>query len=102
MQKFEITPLARKFAPWSFSKIEAAESCPAQFGHKHISKSAASPATSDTKVGIVAHEILEHRAGGKNAAESKKLAIATTPITSEEQEQLRVLTDNIEAFLQRF
>lgn len=99
---FEVTPLARKFAPWSFSKLEAAEICPAQFNHKHIVKTSAAPAPSDTKVGIAAHEILEHRTGGKSAAESKKLAIAKTPLTTEEQETLQTLSDNMEAFLRRF
>lgn len=102
MPKFAITDLARKHAPWSFSKVEAAEACPAQFGHKHISKTQAAPAPSDTKVGIVAHEILEHRAGGRAAGLARKQAIEKTPLTSEEQEMLRVLDDSIEAFLQRF
>jgi hypothetical protein len=102
MPKFEITQLARKFAPWSFSKIEAAEMCPAQFGHKHITKTAAAPMPSDTKIGIVAHEILEHRAGGKSAGESKQLAIAKNPLTSDETEMLTVLNENMEAFLKRF
>jgi hypothetical protein len=102
MPKFEITQLARKFAPWSFSKIEAAEACPAQFGHKHVTKSGAAPAPSDTKVGIVAHEILEHRAGGTAAPEAKKLALAKNPLTGGELETLRTLSENMESFLQRF
>lgn len=102
MPQFEITQLARKFAPWSFSKIEAAEACPAQFGHKHITRTSAAPAPSDTKVGIVAHEILEHRAGGKERGEAKKLAVTKNPLTSAELEQLRVLDENMEAFLKRF
>jgi hypothetical protein len=102
MPKFEITELARKFAPWSFSKMGAAESCPAQFGHKHVTKTGAAPAPSDTKVGIVAHEILEHRAGGTAAPEAKKLALAKNPLTGGELETLRTLNDNMEAFLKRF
>jgi hypothetical protein len=102
MPKFEITQLARKFAPWSFSKIEAADMCPAQFGHKHIMKSASAPAPSDTKVGIVAHEILEHRTGGRSHGDAKKLAIAKNPLTSDEQEMLRVLDESMDAFLRRF
>lgn len=102
MSRFEITPLAREHAPWSFSKVEAAEACPAQFGHKHVTKTSAAPAPSDTKVGIVAHEILEHRTGGKAAGHARKQAVEKTPLTSDEQEMLRVLDDNIEAFLRRF
>jgi hypothetical protein len=102
MPQFEITQLARKFAPWSFSKIEAAEACPAQFGHKHVMRTSAAPAPSDTKIGIVAHEILEHRTGGKEKGESRKLAIAKNPLTSDELEMLRVLDENMEAFLKRF
>lgn len=102
MPKFEITALARKYAPWSFSKVEAAEMCPAQFGHKHVTKSVSAPAPSDTKVGIVAHEILEHRTTGKSASEAKKLAVVKNPLTNDELEQLRVLDENMEAFLKRF
>ncbi len=102
MPKFEITELARKFAPWSFSKMEAAEMCPAQFGHKHITKTGAAPAPSDTKIGIVAHEILEHRAGGTTQPEAKKLALAKNPLTDGELETLKTLNENMEAFLKRF
>jgi len=102
MPKFEITELARKFAPWSFSKMEAAETCPAQFGHKHVTKTGAAPAPSDTKVGIVAHEILEHRTGGTAAPEARKLALAKNPLTDGELEMLRTLNGNMESFLKRF
>lgn len=100
--QFEITQLARQHAPWSFSKVEASEACPAQFGHKHVTKTTAAPAPSDTKVGIVAHEILEHRTGGKQASEAKKLAVVKNPLTSDEQEMLQLLSDGMEAFLRRF
>ena len=99
---FQISELARKHAPWSFSKMETAESCPAQFRHKVILKSAAAPATSDTKVGIVAHEILEHRVQGTAASEARKLAAAKTPLTTQERESLRMLDESMEDFLQRF
>jgi len=102
MPAFEITELARKFAPWSFSKMETAESCPAQFGHKHISKTAAGSAPSDTKVGIVAHAVLEHRVQGTAAGAAEKLATEKTPLTSNEQEMLLMLKENMDAFLRRF
>ncbi len=99
---FEISELARKHAPWSFSKIEIAESCPAQFNHKHVMKSAAAPAPSDTKVGIVAHEILEHRVQGKPRHEAHKVAVDKTPLTTQEREMLKLLNESMEDFLQRF
>lgn len=102
MPAFQISQLARKHAPWSFSKMEMAESCPAQFRHKVILKSAAQPAPSDTKVGIVAHEILERRVQGKPVTEARKMALDKTPLTTQEHEALRMLDESMEDFLQRF
>lgn len=99
---FEITELARKHAPWSFSKVELAESCPAQFQHRHVLKTASAPAPSDTKVGIVAHAVLEQRVQGMAAGEAQKTAIDKTPLTSNEREALRLLDESIDDFLRRF
>jgi hypothetical protein len=99
---FEISPLARKHAPWSYSKTELAETCPAQFRHKHLLKTSAAPAPSDTKVGIAAHAILEHRVLGKPSSDAKKTAVEKTPLTSTEQEMLHMLEENMEHFLRRF
>jgi hypothetical protein len=100
--KFQVTELAKKHAPWSFSKVEAAETCPAQFGHKFVSRTASAPAPSDTKVGLAAHEFLDHRVGGSDAATAKQAALEKHPLTSGELETLRLLSDNMEAFLRRF
>jgi RecB family exonuclease len=99
---FPISELARKHAPWSFSKMETAETCPAQFKHKVILKSEAAPATSDTKVGIVAHEILEHRVRGTALSEARKIASEKTPLTSQERELLKLMDESMDDFLQRF
>jgi hypothetical protein len=98
----EISALARKFAPWSFSKMEVAETCPAQFRHKHVAKTAAAPAPSDTKVGIYAHEVLEHRVLGKPSSEAKKTAAEKTPLTTSEREMFHMLEESMEDFLRRF
>jgi RecB family exonuclease len=102
MPPFSISPLARQHAPWSFSKMETAESCPAQFRHKVILKTAAAPAPSDTKVGIVAHEILERRVQGKPASEARRTAVEKTPLTTQEREMLKLLDESMDDFLQRF
>jgi hypothetical protein len=102
MPTFEISDLARKHAAWSFSKMELAESCPAQFRHRHVAKTAPAPAPSDTKVGIVAHEMLEHRIQGTAAGTAKKAALEKNPLTGTERESLRMLEDNIDDFLRRF
>lgn len=99
---FQISELARKHAPWSFSKMEMAESCPAQFRHKVILKTASAPAPSDTKVGIVAHEILENRVKGKPSREARGAALQKNPLTSQEEEALRMLDESMDDFLQRF
>lgn len=99
---FPISELARKYAPWSFSKMETAESCPAQFRHKVVLKTAASPATSDTRVGIVAHEILERRVKGTPEGEARKIANDKTPLTAQERESLRLLDESMDDFLKRF
>lgn len=102
MSLFPISLLARKHAAWSFSKMESAETCPAQFRHKHILKTFAAPAPSDTKVGIVAHAVLERRVQGTSAGDAKRAAMETTPLTSQELETLRMLDESIEDFLVRF
>ncbi len=99
---FEISELARKHAPWSFSKMETAESCPAQFRHKHVVKTAAAPAPSDTKVGIVAHATLEGRLRGTPVGVAKKEAVDKTPLTSSERELLKTLDESMDDFLRRF
>ena len=99
---FEISTLARKYAPWSYSKMELAETCPAQFHHKHVAKTAGAVAPSDTKVGIVAHTVLEHRVLGKPASDAQKIAVEKDPLTSSEIEALRMLDESIEDFLRRF
>lgn len=99
---YEISELARKYSPWSFSKMETAEACPAQWRHKHLLKTAAAPAPSDTKVGIVAHAILEHRLQGKPAGHAHKEAVEQTPLTTQERESLRMLNESCDDFLKRF
>lgn len=101
-KQYQISDLAKKYGPWSYSKAELAETCPAQFAHRYIHKTAASESPSDTKVGIVAHEILEHRITGKPASEAKQSAVEKNPLTSDEKEMLTMLEDNMEHFLQRF
>lgn len=96
------TPDALKYAPWSFSKVETADACPAQFQHKHLLKSASSAKTSDTLVGTVAHAIIEHRIAGTSHADATKKAVEQTPLTQEEQETLRTLDERIDTFLRKF
>lgn len=97
-----VTQQALKYAPWSFSKIETADSCPAQFEHRHLLKSAKAVSTSDTKVGTAAHAVLELMVQGASQKVAKEHALATTPLTSDELETLRSLEDRIETFLRKF
>lgn len=101
-QALIVTPDALKHAPWSFSKMETGESCPAQFKHKHVLKTVAGPSTPDTVVGTAAHAVLERRIGGTSLAEAKKAALASTPLTSDEQDMLRTLEERIESFVRKF
>lgn len=99
---YDVSDLARKYAPWSHSKVELADTCPAQFNHKHLAKTPSSAAPSDTKVGIAAHAILEHRIQGTAYAPAHKTALESTPLTSAELEMLHMLQENIDNFLRRF
>lgn len=101
-QALIVTPEALNHAPWSFSKMETGESCPAQFKHKHVLRTVAGPSAPETLVGTVAHAVLEHRAGGALLAVAKKAALADTPLTSDELDMLRTLEDRIEAFMRKF
>lgn len=91
-----------KYAPWSFSKVETADACPLQFQHRHILKSASTAATSDTKVGIAAHEILERRIRGADHRGATKEALEKTPLTADELDTLRTLDERIDTFMQKF
>lgn len=93
---------ALKYAPWSFSKIETADSCPLQFQHRHLLKSQSSAKTSDTQVGTAAHAIIERRVGGATHALATKEALAQTPLTADEQETLRTLDERIDTFVRKF
>lgn len=101
-QALTVTPAALRHAPWSFSKMETGESCPAQFKHKHVLKTVAGPSSPDTVVGTAAHEVLERRVKGASAADAKRLALESTPLTSDEQDMLRTLEDRMDAFLTKF
>lgn len=102
MPQFEISELARKYAAWSYSKAELASTCPAQFKHKHLLKTQGVSSGTDANVGTVAHEILEHSVKGTPKGVARKAALEKTPLTSDELDQLRVLDENAETFLQRF
>ena len=99
---FNITDLARKYAPWSYSRMSTAETCPAQFAHKSIWRTPSAAAPSDTKVGIAAHEILEHRVTGSNNKEARDRAFVKTPLTTSELELLATMSENMEVFLRKF
>jgi CRISPR/Cas system-associated exonuclease Cas4 (RecB family) len=98
----DIEELAKKYAPWSWSKLTSAESCPAQFHHKHVLKTQASAAPSDTQVGVVAHAVLERRLKGVSKEASVREAIAETPLTTQEEETLSSLDERMEQFLVKF
>jgi len=101
-QSLIVTPEALKHAPWSFSKVETGEACPAQFKHKHLLRTQAGPAAPDTVVGTAAHGILERRVGGASLVKARKAALMDTPLTSDELDMLRALEDRIETFVRKF
>ncbi len=99
---FDISPLAARHGPWSISKAGTASTCPAQFKHKYITKTEGGITSSGNKVGLAAHTVLEHRVDGVSAVVAQTIALAKTPLTGQECDDLRTLNDAIEAFLQRF
>lgn len=101
-QALTVTEASLRHAPWSFSKMETGESCPAQFRHKHILRTVAGPSSPDTVVGTAAHEVLERRVKGASLADAKRAALENTPLTSDEQDMLRTLEDRMEAFVRKF
>lgn len=101
-QVLAVTEAALKYAPWSFSKMETGESCPAQFKHKHVLRTVAGPSAPDTVVGTAAHGVLEHRVKGASLADAKKAALANTPLTSDEQDMLRTLEERMDSFMRKF
>jgi len=99
---FEISELARKYAPWSISKADLAETCPSQFELKHIKRAPEEAVAAENKVGTAAHSVLEFRVGGQDAKTAKAAALEKTPLTERETEDLRVLEDSIEEFVRKF
>ena len=99
---YQISDLARKYAAWSYSRLSTAETCPAQFAHKSIWRTPSAAAPSDTKVGIAAHEILEHRVTGDNNKVARDKAFEKTPLTTSEMELLSTMADNMDTFLKKF
>lgn len=99
---FEISDLARQYAPWSVSKAELAETCPKQFELKHVLKAPEEAVAAENKVGTAAHSVLEHRLGGATAKAAKLATLEKTPLTTTEMEDLQVLDDAIEAFVRKF
>lgn len=99
---YEVTELARKFAPWSISKAGTAETCPAQFEHKYIKKTPETVAHSDNRVGTASHKVLELRVGGQPHEVAKAAALAETPLTSTEMEFFQTLEEPIEWFMKKW
>lgn len=99
---FEISELAQKFAPWSISKSELADTCPRQFEFRYIKKAPADVVPSANRVGSAAHKILELRVIGEPAKDAKKKALEEHPLTSTEGEDLQALEDAVESFLRKF
>lgn len=99
---FDVSDLARQYAPWATSKLELAVSCPQQFNLKYIQKAPADAIRSENKSGLVAHSILEQRVVGVSDEDARKKALAATPLTSTELESLQTYRAPIEAFLRRF
>jgi hypothetical protein len=97
-----LNELAQKYAPWSWSKLGTAESCPSQFRHKHLLKTAETGTNSDTQVGVAAHAVLERRLKGVSKEAAAKEALEETPLTSQEMENLYALDERVESFLQKF
>lgn len=102
MPTYEITELARKFAPWSISKVGVAATCPSQFQHKYILKTPETTVPSVNRVGTAAHHVLELRIGGASHEDAKAKALDKTPLTSNEMDSLRTLEEPIEWFMRKW
>ena len=99
---YNISPLAKKFGPWSISKAGVAETCPAQFKHKYILKTVEESVPSANTVGTHAHAILEYRLGGMLDVDARRRAADKTPLTSTEKEDLRAFDDAIDVFIREW
>jgi PD-(D/E)XK nuclease superfamily len=98
---FEVTELARRFAPWSISKLNVAETCGKQFEFKHVLKHAEIIPGTDNRVGLALHAVLEHRLHGKLRSVAIELALEKHPLTSDEMTLFRSMFDAVEEFLRK-
>jgi RecB family exonuclease len=99
--EFEISPLARQYAPWSISKLGVAENCPKQFEFKHVMKHEELVTTSDNKVGLAIHAVLEHAIQGFSIREAMRRALEKTPLVSNEMDIFTALIDVVQEFLRK-
>lgn len=80
----EVSSLILKYAPWSYSKVTDALSCPLKFHKKYILKEKpVIPDEVETTIGTVVHKILEWTDQGMPVATAFNTAINTLDLTYE-------------------
>ena len=98
----QLSELARKYAPWSTTKLEQAKTCPAQFERQYVLKHKKEIQAQDNRVGIIAHRIIELMLPGLPFADAQEAAIKELPVTSNESAELQCHREAIEQFVARF
>lgn len=99
-----VTPseLALKYAPWSISKIELANTCPQQFNFQYVLRKKKEIKAQDNVVGTLAHRITELALQGTETKEAISTAVKESPMTSSESDDLMCLISPIQSFIDRF
>lgn len=89
-------------APWSVSKAGVIKNCSLQFSFRYEQKLPAidEPAAA-TNVGTVVHKALEFSLLGTPVSQAFDMAVVTTDITSDEEEEVHLFFEQVEDFTRR-
>lgn len=94
------TELAKKYAPWSNSKIDCIKQCPYQFHQKYIVKKKL-PSNIDARIGQAVHRALEFVLSGRTLDASLKFAAEEQQFTGTELERFNTFTTQIQRFFKK-
>ena len=94
---------AKRFKPWSISKLDCAKQCGRRFFLLHVDKVKEDKGRIDSKqrIGTAAHKVLELIVDGRALLDACKVAAVDTKLTSKEIEDLMIYQGNFRQFLER-
>lgn len=99
----QFSELAKKYAPWSMSKVKLAKNCPFAFNCNYVQKFVQKTASKSqvANIGVAVHEILEEFLRGMDIREAFQRSIVNNKLTTPEAEEVGGYLHNIIQFKKR-